>query len=527
MLRGIILLAFTLGALVFVLFFHGTGSKAARLSALMAEPAQIDALCEARREDASILESLRCNDYLAPSAGTDFYCSLIGDGLDPTVEALGQGKLRLVFEKAELDADFLASGQPLRFLAYDEERCAEGRLFLTTLPIMDIAVDDSLDVSDRTNRDAHLTLFDNRDGVAAAFRVLSTDTIIRVRGASSAAAPKKSYRLSLYTTSLGNNHRKNHRSLLGMRTDEDWILYSAGGDGERIRNTFFNNLWYQTCAGHNSLGKTLGVEGRYVELILNGQYMGLYTLMYPLDEKQVGLPEDGFYYRGFSYDNVTPEMLAKAGTADTVGGWEFRGPAGAGEGRWLCLQDYMQHLTVPDEGYLDWAAQKFDRDNILDLHLFLLLIQGQDNYYKNNNIISYPVNGDYKYLLAPWDLDLSWGNDHDNTSEWQTTAYAYAPDGMFSTLWSLPAERCLHDSAEYRAACLARWRELRAGPWSDEALNQAFDRYEAQIYGSGAMAREAERWPTSPTSENLDRFRSYGMARTAFLDGYFEEVFAQ
>lgn len=534
-LRALVLLGVTLAGLFLVVGARGCGSGASRLTACMV--GNLSAVTDGRREEPGLLSELRCGDYALPCAGMDFYYSVPADdprGMDPVVEALGGQRLSLAFAQQQVNEAFLRSGEPLTFAVYTDTAYSIGRLYFTTLPTVSITVTEpdsagSYDILDRVERAARMSLFDNRAGVPAGRRVINSDTTIRIRGASSAYTPKKSYRLSLFTTSLGNNHRKNKQNLLGLRTDEDWILYSAGGDSERIRNTFFNNMWYRDCAADNSLGVRLGVECRYVEVLMNGQYMGLYTLMYPLDDQQVQVPDDGFYYRAVSYADTSPDMFADPGDADTVGAWELHGPAAntvTGAARWAPLVDYMNNIGHYDGGDFElWAGSTLDARNIIDLHLFLSLIQGEDNYYKNNNIIAYPEgDGTFRLLLAPWDLDLTWGNRHNSEEEWMVSPYAITPEKEFHALWALPADRWISVSPTFRAQMLERWRDLRSGPWSDAALCADMDIYEAMIYGSGAMARDRLRWPTAPASEDLSAFRAYGLRRVEVLDSYFEEV---
>ena len=105
-----------------------------------------------------------------------------------------------------------------------------------------------------------------------------SDGNIHVRGRTAQTYPKKGYRISLIQESLGGNTRPNHVSLLGMRQDDDWLLYAAYNDQEKIRNVFSSNLWKYTCATDNAQGMDIGMEYRYLELFVNGEYWGLYAL---------------------------------------------------------------------------------------------------------------------------------------------------------------------------------------------------------------------------------------------------------
>ena len=537
--RILAILFVSLAALAVLLVFRGSGSRSAHLSDLMLDAPQFSRLTESRSEDPDLITALFCNGFELPAAGDNYYYSIVdGDrtGMDPVAEARGSGPLKLAFLRRSLDEQTLRSGDGLAFVAYNDTDYCTGVLYPTTLPVMSITVtepdqDGSYEIYDRTSRDAQMLLFDNRSTIPATSRFCRSELTIRVRGNTTAVLPKKSYRLSLFTVSTGDHRRHNDLPLLGLRTDEDWILYSSGNDSERIRNCLASNLWYTTGATKNDLGKTLGVESRYVELLMNGQYMGLYCLMYPLDRKQVGLPDDGYYYRGKSYMETTAEMLRHARDESVVGGWELRFPSGSdakGRSCWTCLEDYFAHIYQSSEAdYAVWFNTCLDQDNIVNLHLFLSLVDGRDNYYKNNNVIAYPQeDGSWRYLLAPWDLDLTLGHEFSSETQWRVSPELNPPDREYNP-WPLPAHRMIDLSSGFRQAVLTRWHELRSGEWSDPALSALLDSYEQQIYGSGAMARERERWPDSPDSENLSELRTWLQARTAYLDGYFEEAMGQ
>ena len=128
-----------------------------------------------------------------------------------------------------MDEQTLRSGEGLPFLAYTDGAFCKGTLFLTTLPVMEITVtapdeSGSYEVLDREKREARMVLFDNRAALSDGDRFCRSSLTIRIRGNTSAVLPKLSYRLSLFRDS-GGKQRSNHMDLLGLRSDEDWILY--------------------------------------------------------------------------------------------------------------------------------------------------------------------------------------------------------------------------------------------------------------------------------------------------------------
>ena len=67
------------------------------------------------------------------------------------------------------------------------------------------------------------------------------------------------------------------------------------------------DLWADMSEDTIPFSDTFGTRMEYVEVIMNGEYMGLYGLMEPIDEKQLGITDGGsqglheYYYRRRGY----------------------------------------------------------------------------------------------------------------------------------------------------------------------------------------------------------------------------------
>ncbi|HWH13870.1 MAG TPA: CotH kinase family protein [Miltoncostaeaceae bacterium] len=103
---------------------------------------------------------------------------------------------------------------------------------------------------------------------------------IEVRGQSSQRFPKKQF--SLDTVDARGENR--NVPLLGMPAENDWVLYAAYNDGTLMRNV----VAYRAA---RRLGG-YAARTRYVELVLNGRYWGVYVLMesLKLDGERVASP---------------------------------------------------------------------------------------------------------------------------------------------------------------------------------------------------------------------------------------------
>jgi len=146
----------------------------------------------------------------------------------------------------------------------------------SNLPIIVIETDDGLQIPDDPRilgtmkiicrpegARNHLTAFDS-----VQFLNYNGRISIERRGSTSQDQPKKPYR---FTTLQDDNISNNNVSLLGMPKENDWILNSLAFDQTGIRDA----LAYEFS---RQLGQYAS-RWAYCEVVINGDYMGLYVLM--------------------------------------------------------------------------------------------------------------------------------------------------------------------------------------------------------------------------------------------------------
>lgn len=529
----LVLLAVSAAALFLVLHFSGSiGRNCGTLQSQMVSLDALAALCNDKTEDPALVDSISFDCWDLFRAGDTWYWSVPEGQTQPYAPEIcvcGKGAPEIAFQQTVTDEAFLASGTGIPFVIYTDNSFCRGTLQITTLPLISITVTQPGSTDIESFDDVHIrfSMLDNR-ACASEHRLVSSTATARVHGSSSASLPKKSIRLSFSEISPGNNDRKRSMDLLGLRSDDDWILYAAAGDPEKVRNAFCNELWSTGCAADNEFGVAAGIRGAWTELIVNGDYRGVYWLTFPLDSLQLSLDSNDFYYRGDSYIDTDAKMLEEASGSETVvGGWEFRGPKenpAVGAARWSALAGYFHAIWDGADTLNLWTDEHTYLPNLIDYYLFVNLINGKDNYSKNLNLVFYTEqDGTSVCLFVPWDMDLTWGNQYAPESDWHIRPYAHPTDDRFlARSLLIPTLRTLRE--DINAQYLARWQVLRSGAWSDDALNAKLDTYEQQLFGSGAMERESSRWPTEPLAENLDTFRAYVLARTAFIDQTIGEV---
>ena len=90
-----------------------------------------------------------------------------------------------------------------------------------------------------------------------------------IRGGSSRLNPKKSYKMTLYKQNQtgAGALRKNKLSFLGMRTDDEWLLYAMYSEDSKVRDKLSQDIWNESGAlGIESTG-FYGYHMEYLSLI--------------------------------------------------------------------------------------------------------------------------------------------------------------------------------------------------------------------------------------------------------------------
>ena len=176
----------------------------------------------------------------------------------------------------------------------------KGCAVFTPLPVLAITTGDGQEPGDEDSEGA-MALFDVDE--SGHLTVLETPLSVRVRGNTSRRFPKKSWRLELVDEwGEGFEH-----PLAGLRADDDWILNPLYSDSSKLREALGYWLWEEM----NSCGDFAASSHlRFVEVLLNGRYYGLYALQERVDKKQVRADENvDILYKISSNEQPTPQEL--------------------------------------------------------------------------------------------------------------------------------------------------------------------------------------------------------------------------
>lgn len=503
------------------IYLLGFSKNPKKFSQCIVTEEQYKEIMEERVETANLLEGIVFDEetLFFDVKNRTFYYSLINgrtSAYDPDINIEDKTNcMEIAFMSEKITDKLIRDNQSIPFLVYDQEVYCQYELKCTTLPLMNIEC--SMEIKDDA-LPMQMTLFDNRQ--FASRRVLFSNGTIHVRGASTRTFPKKGYRISLARDSLGGHARSNDVSLLGMRQDDDWILYAAYNDPEKIRNVFCSNLWQYSCATDNAYGINTGMEYKYIELFLNGEYWGLYALGYPIDHRQLQMDKENETDKLYKIRGWVDARQLEFEEGGNVSAYKIENSSSSVQ-NWLPLIRYYNNMyqNMHDNETL---SAGIDIDNAIDVYLFFNMIQGWDNvagetnYYLKNQYLSIVESSTgLKAVYCPWDMDITWG--------------AY---GMTTDFNCIMESGYLNQLIENKDSFIIekifdKYWQLRAGQWSEEQINVMLDEYEADIYGSGAFLRDFQRWPDGEYADaavGLASFRDYVMTRLQEADLYYERL---
>ena len=324
------------------------------------------------------------------------------------------------------------------------------------------------------------------------------------------------------------NGEKLEQKFFGLRKDNSWILESCQVDMSRVRNRVLTDLWndYSTppyYIGQESKAMT-GTRGKFVELVLNDEYRGIYCMTENIDRKQMKLmkideetgtvhgqlwkskdwtyatmmgtsPDGGYQPKYYLTDpNENSEMWDK---------YEVKYPDFEDYGYqtdWTTLYeavDFVCHST--DEEFRTHIAEYFDLPLVIDYYILQETILSTDNHGKNMFFGVYDKQTDKKITFSVWDMDATcgqrWSDDYYHWNGMRPeqdyanfiSTYEHGDYNLFKRLRDTDAD-------DFNMKVRKRYRDLRNGHLATASILERFRKYLDEFKTSGAAKREYNKW---------------------------------
>ena len=383
----------------------------------------------------------------------------------------------------------------------------------SNLPIMviltDIDPDTNLpiDIPDEPKVLATMQLIYRPDGTRNYLTDITNDTFlnyngrigIELRGSSSQVLEKKPYG---FTTLMEDDESNNNVNLLGMPSENDWVLNSLAYDPSMVRD-------YLSYTLSSNMGN-YAPRVKYIEVIVNDDYKGVYILTEKIkrDSDRVNLTKIA------DFDNTAPEVtggyIVKADkingddevawTMPNSGGWEtnFLHHYPKTEDITGQQADYIENIfydlatqTNPaNTSISDGYPSIIDIPSFVD-YMIMAEFASNPDAYQFSTFFHKDRAG--KLRAGPiWDYNLSFGND----------LFVFGFDRSFYDIWQFEFENTgakfwkdLFQEDSFNCYIAKRWLELTAinQPLNFVTISNLIDEYFNLLAES--QERELQRWP--------------------------------
>lgn len=429
-----------------------------------------------------------------------------------TLEAVLDGEsldLAWAEDKAFDDMISAVGGHVFHCVLYNDRQYRLVSVLFTGLPVMSIE-------GDMEEAGSRIIVFDAVFNAGGGYDVTEAAGCYDIRGNYSRRFEKIGYGLEF----------EQDVRLLGMRSDDDWDLKAMYSDKSKLRDKLSIELWNQIAVLSSTEADT-GCRMEYLELIVNGEYRGLYGLVEPTDYKSLGLNKNrDIIYKAAAQWRPDNNLLDQSEAQQS---FECEGIKIKQSGR-----EYVPGLWTPfrliwNSGYgmeseedLEILYSCIDRQNFVNYDLYYNVIAGVDNAF-SNIIYSVSMNSDGGYTIRriPWDENYSWGDDFDDGEDIKYIRYnpelaeTWLEEEVFSRMQRFD-ETLLDDM-------LRTWTSWRQSFLTEEYWKSYAKSQMEYLVSSGAFSRDTIKWPDSENTADLSEIEYYIDTRFIWMDQYLQE----
>ena len=353
---------------------------------------------------------------------------------------------------------------------------------------------------------------------------------IEYRGSSSSLLDKKQYAFTPYDD-LGE---KINVPFLDMPTENDWILNGLAYDPSYMRDFLSYKL-------SNLIGNYAS-RGKYCELVLNGEFRGIYVLQEKLkaDDSRIDIKK-------IKDDDLTLPKLTggyitktdKIEGSDTVawgmdnyGGWQsnfvHEHPKSSEvmpeqhsyiENEFLTLQSYVNNPS--NSSIIEGYPSTIDVPSFIDFIILNEISSNADGYEfstffhkdRNDKLRAGPI----------WDFNLTfgndlfqWGYDRSHTDVWQF----YDQGNMGPKFW-----KDLFDDSLFNCYLSKRWQELSAPgmPLNEEEIFELIDSIEVLIL-EAVERQEIVSGTTGVFTQNIIEMKAFISERIEWISNQLTDI---
>lgn len=326
------------------------------------------------------------------------------------------------------------------------------------------------------------------------------DLTIKGRGNSSFVMTKYGYKIKL----------AEKESMLGMPKDKEWDLISNFRDRSILRN-------YITYQLAGILGDEYFPKGKFIELYLNRQYLGIYLLVehVKVSKSRVDIPKsDSSFLFEKTSATTTDGALFTSGLGYI---FKFRQPKEPSEESRALLEnhidDFENFLQSKNIYKLDLIGNWIDIDDFVRYYWIQEFTKNIDGH-RRSIFITWETDSFLK--MGPvWDFDLGYGNSLDVKS---------GPEGWLIRKYGW--NRYLFKNKDYEARIREYWKKNRsafvATLDSIDSMSEKLAKASPNEFKKWPILENDSRWPFHEKFDSyqdaVDALKSWIEARIQWID---------
>ncbi|MBQ5359029.1 MAG: CotH kinase family protein, partial [Alistipes sp.] len=434
-----------------------------------------------------------------------------GDGVDWIT--IGDKNSKKIYSGDTATFTGMAPGEKITIYSHNKNTDVVGEniLMITSLPIVTIYSSES--IKDEPKVDCNFAIFDPKkrtDAEEKNLEYFESKAGIEYRGAGAMRYPKKPYNFKLYDSA----GEKREAEILNIRNDNSWILDAMYLDMARMRNRVCFDLWNTFNKPYyvNEKPKAMsGTRGHYVEVFVNGQYMGLFMLTDRIDRKQYQIEQNGGYiYKAKGWSQACYlQGYTKPSNDDYY--WnsaeieqEYPDADDGQKPNFNHMADFIDFVSKTSKSNFSANfSSRVDENSVIDTFIFLNLILGYDNAGRNTFWIFRNINESKKVMHGLWDLDGVLGRDWNRVTTSATVGWYYGnnPTPSGTNYFKLFKRIIDGDVEGLQQKIYDRWMELKDKQLAPAEFNKLVDYYAEKQITSGARDREIARWREEETKD--------------------------
>lgn len=394
-------------------------------------------------------------------------------------------------------------------IIYNDKYYYETKIVLTNLPLVNVRTDTEITDND-TNAIFEYINPDNLD------QILTYNSKIKIRGATTKRYNKKSYKVEFYDKDFDKEKNINISNFYYGST---YILDAMFRDNSKVRNVFSNDLWNDIAKDFSNVD----IYSEYVELFINGEYIGLYAFTEPVNRKNLNLnkssaTDTSVIIKANSEKIPDVDDEFKNVLEDIYLDYEMKYPNDeelfsiSWEKILNKLSDYYDEKIEKTEENL---SSILDINNYVDVLIYNSFIDNTDNDMKKNNYF-YLKNLSSKLYIQPWDMEFTFGLSFN-----EDAPYDFQKDMSKYNIIDLRIEKT--DIKNLKKLIINRYWNLRRNVLSEENLVRLLDKYNNDL-NKGAAKRDTNKWLEYDVEKEIEDIKTWTKKRIKFYDNYIRSL---